>query len=592
MSRMAGWLSVVAFVLIASASAQAQQTVGLFQNDAASYDGYTLFAPLRSRTTYLVNNEGKHVHSWSSSYTPGNSVYLLENGNLLRTAEYTPGGVPRFNVGGQGGRVEEFLWNGASTWDFVYSDLVKRQHHDIERLPNGNVLMIAWEYKSSTETIAAGRSPALLSEGELWPDHIIEVQPTGASSGDIVWEWHVWDHLIQDFNPTKDNYGTVSDHPELVNVNFVALTGPNAGKADWNHVNGIDYNAELDQIVISVHAFSEIWILDHSTTTVEAAGHSGGNSGKGGDLLYRWGNPQAYDRGMAADQTLFKQHDARWIESGSPGEGNLLIFNNGTGRPAGNYSSVDEIVAPLDEQGEYFLASGSAYGPSSPTWSYSSVPTSDFYGQNISGAERLPNGNTLVCSGPQGIFFEVTPAKETVWRYVNPINGAGAISQGGPAVQTSVFRAWRYAPDYPAFDGKNLTPGDPLEQYDRPLPVPDGEGVTDALICDRVTGEGDWIRVDWDSSNCPADTYNLLYGNLADLSGHVLQGAECGIGVFGRYDWRNVPAGDLYFLIVGVDSTGVYESSWGTGNPGEERSPGSSSWRCGTTTKDATLTCP
>ncbi|MGC8644373.1 MAG: hypothetical protein ACP5XB_31305, partial [Isosphaeraceae bacterium] len=59
---------------------------------------------------------------------------------------------------------------------------------------------------------------------------------------------------------------------------------------------------ELDQILLSVHSFSEIWIIDHGTTTAEAATHKGGRSGKGGDLLYRWGNPQAYRAGTAADQ--------------------------------------------------------------------------------------------------------------------------------------------------------------------------------------------------------------------------------------------------------------------------------------------------
>lgn len=59
-------------------------------------------------------------------------------------------------------------------------------------------------------------------------------------------------------------------------------------------MNGIDYNPVLDQIALSTHNLNEWYIIDHSTTTAEAATSSGGNSGKGGDLLYRWGNPAAY----------------------------------------------------------------------------------------------------------------------------------------------------------------------------------------------------------------------------------------------------------------------------------------------------------
>jgi hypothetical protein len=193
----------------------------------------------------------------------------------------------------------------------------------------------------------------------------------------------------------------------------------------------VDYNAEVDQIVLSVHELSEIWIIDHSTTTAQAAGHSGGRSGKGGDLLYRWGNPRAYRAGTKADQTLFAQHNAQWIRRGLPGEGHLLVFNNGGHRPDGDYSSVDELILPVDAQGRYHRESGAAYGPKAPVWSYSAPKKSDFYAFFISGAHRLPNGGTFICSGPNGTLFEVTPDKQLVWKYVNPTKG-GFGPPGGP----------------------------------------------------------------------------------------------------------------------------------------------------------------
>jgi hypothetical protein len=179
------------------------------------------------------------------------------------------------------------------------------------------------------------------------------------------------------------------------------------------HTNSIDYNEKFDQILISVRYYSEIWVIDHSTTTAEAAGHTGGTSGKGGDLLYRWGNPQAYDRGASSNRKLYEQHDTTWIDEGCPGEGNILVFNNGWGR---HYSTVDEIVPPVDDNGVYYLASGSAYGPTAQTWIYSPQPS--FYASHLSGATRLASGNTLVCNGETGKIFEVTPEGATVWQNI------------------------------------------------------------------------------------------------------------------------------------------------------------------------------
>jgi len=456
-------ISITFFVSLLAASLLAQQrTVGLFQNDAGkSFNGYTLFAPLRSMATYLIDNEGKLVHSWQSNYLPGNSVYLLENGHLLRTGNVNN---RAFTSGGQGGRVQEYDWDGNLLWDFEYSSNQYLQHHDIERLSNGNVLLIAWEAKTSSEAIAAGRNPSLVSTRGLWPDKIIEVKPQGATGGEIVWEWHAWDHLIQDFDATKPNYGAVADHPELIDLNFATNNNP-----DWHHINSVNYNPRLDQIILSVHNnFNEIWIIDHSTTKAEAAGHIGGKYGKGGDLLYRWGNPQAYKKGNASQQKLSGQHDAQWIETGLPDEGRLLIFNNGTNR---RYSSVDEIIQPVDANGNYTRTAGSAFGPEAATWSYTATTPTDFYATNISGAHRLPNGNTLICDGPHGIFFEVTAAKEVVWKYINPVVASGPLTQGTPipagqqGQENNVFRAYRYAPNYAGLTGKDLRPGDPIEKY-------------------------------------------------------------------------------------------------------------------------------
>jgi len=420
--------------LVLSRSSAFEVTGDVIVDPGDPWEGYTLWAPLNETATYLTDIDGDVVHTWDSDYRPGLAAYLTEDGSLLRMGNV---GNATFTVGGAGGVTQLIDWSGDVTWEYTYSDDTYLSHHDVEILPNGNVLLIAWEFKTYAQAVGAGRDPASLGDGELWPDSIIEVRPTGPASGDIVWEWHVWDHLIQDHDAAMDNFGVVGDHPELIDLNYVS--GP--GGADWTHINSIDYNAEFDQILLSVHSFNEIWVIDHSTTTAQAASHTGGNSGRGGDLLYRWGNPQAYDAGTVADQQLFRQHDAQWIEAGLPGEGNILIFNNGQNRPGGSYSSVDEIAPPVDALGNYTLDPSGAYSPNSLSWTYADEVPTDFYAQNISGAQRLANGNTLICDGPDGDFFEVDADGQTVWQYDHT---------------AGVFKVRRYGAAYPGFDGTPL----------------------------------------------------------------------------------------------------------------------------------------
>ena len=463
----------------AAPAGEINREVGLILNTDEACPGYTLFAPKHFLFTYLMDNEGRVINDWSSHYEPGQSVYLLENGNLLHCSFTKSGGFTR---GGEGGRIEEYDWDGNLVCEFDYASDTYMAHHDIAPLPNGNILALAVEKKSYDECIAAGFRPDSLRDRELYPDYVIEIKPTPPSGGEIVWEWHVWDHLIQQNDPAKPGHGTVADHPELISVD---CNGRGAA-AFWNHMNSIDYNADLDQIMLSVRGCSELWIIDHSTTTQEAAGHAGGRYGKGGDLIYRWGNPAAYDRGDEGDQMLFQQHDTQWIPEGCPGAGNILVFNNGLRRlPPGvtnsrdlppvtvgkdwGYSSVDELAPPVDADGNYELAAGAAFGPSELVWSYMAEPATDLFAEAISGCQRLPNGNTLICDGTSGVFFEVTPDKRTVWEYVCPVTGDGPIAQGDPIplderahAMNAVFKITRHPLDHPGLAGRDLTPGPDL----------------------------------------------------------------------------------------------------------------------------------
>jgi hypothetical protein len=360
-------------------------------------------------TTYLIDNTGEINHTWPSNFLPGVAVSWLGDGTILRTIRVGVGP----GSGGAGGGVQKVLWNGTVVWDYRYNSNDHLSHHDVKTLPNGNVLLIAWETKTHEEAIAAGRNPDNLVNTFV-VDHIIEVQPTGPTTGNIVWEWHVWDHLIQNYDASKANYGVVADHSELVDINYGSV------QSDWMHTNSIDYNEEFNQILISVHNFNEIWVIDHSTTTQEAKGHTGGNNGKGGDLLYRWGNPETYDAGVISDRKFFSQHDATWIKPGYPGAGHILVFNNGVNRPGSRYSTVEEIIPPVNDMGIYDSEPGSAFGPLVQAWVYTASPPTSFYATHLSGAQRLADGNTFICNGETGEIFEVTPEGTIVWRYDSP----------------------------------------------------------------------------------------------------------------------------------------------------------------------------
>ncbi len=535
------------FAILFLPSGLQAQTVGLFTYEDEAFEGYTLFAPLRSNNIYLIDNCGKEVHRWETDANPAQMVYLLEDGTLLRTAR-TGLVNPVINAGGAGERFQKLDWEGNLLWDFVYSDNNVRMHHDIEPLPNGNVLVLAWEYKSVDEAVAQGRDPNFLDDNALWPEHIIEVQQTGPTSGEIVWAWHLWDHLIQDQDPNKPNYGVVAEHPELLDINFYP-DFPTPGDADWIHANCLDYNPELDQIIFGSPGLNELYVIDHSTTTEEAAGHTGGNSGKGGDILYRWGNPIGYDQGTLSDRQLFGQHDVRWIDAGLPDAGKIMLFNNGRDRPGGNASSVDIISPPVDAEGNYAYTPNTAYGPAAPDYTFQYPNPTDWYSSFISGAEQQPNGNILICSGAEGRFFEINAEDNIVWEYVNPVTVQGPTPQGEPIPPNGslagniVFRSTRYTPDYPGLQNLDLSPGSPIE----PNPLPN------SADCNTLTSTDFLAPSDWRLYPNPAADHIQVelparyarYYRLVDWGGRLVRQGQ--LPENGILDVSNLPNG-VYVL--------------------------------------------
>ena len=433
-----------------------QNTIGLLNNNGGSTDGYVLFSPITSTSTYLINKCGEKVHEWNSSNKrPALSCHLMEDGSLMRSGKLNN---PNFNEGGNGGVIEQFDWDGNLIWSFELSDSNVVQHHDFKVLPNGNVLLIAWDRYTNAQALAAGKDTNY-SNSFLWSEKILEIKPIGLDSGEVVWEWKLWDHLIQELDSTKPNFGDVTEHPERVNINYFP---GQPSSMDWIHLNSIDYHPGTDQILVSSHTLNEIWIIDHSTNILEAASSAGGNAGKGGDLLYRWGNPQSYQRGGPINKVFYGQHHATWIPNGFPDAGKILVFNNGLNR-TGNYSSIDMIDPPIDSLNRYSISAQTSFLPTDLQCRYTDPTPSSFYSSNISGVYPLSNGSFLVTSGASGTFFELNDKEEITWKYINPVAQSGILSQGDQPSNNEVFRSEFYPTSYPGLTGKDLSSKGPIE---------------------------------------------------------------------------------------------------------------------------------
>ena len=424
------------------------QDIGLQLSMDGASEGYTLFNPEKTNKAHLVNNCGESINEWTFTERPGITSYLLENGNLLQAGRTT---------------MEIRDWDNNLVWLYDMDGNGLQQHHDIEPLPNGNILCVITDDYQEEQAAGFGRDTDTFS-GNMKLDKIVELQPVGTEEAVIVWEWKFADHFIQDFDSTLENFGVVNDHPELLNVNFEAGFAP-----DWSHVNGIDYNAELDQIIISARHLSELLIIDHSTTTEEAAGHTGGNSNKGGDILWRWGNPQVYGQGQAASQKLDRQHDGKWVPAGYPDAGKISVFNNGGYQNAGG-SSI-HLIDPAWNGTDYQQTSDGQFLPLDYDWSWSGEILGEVMAQGKkSGVESLLNGNLLICETAGGRMTELTKEGELVWVYVNP---RGVLIEQTPPLesmfQNDIFRAERYDLDYPAFDLVDTSPQAFLEETELSL---------------------------------------------------------------------------------------------------------------------------
>jgi hypothetical protein len=155
---------------------------------------------------------------------------------MLRTYKPAPAGP--FTSASNAGGLELVDWDNNTVWSYEFNTPTWISHHDAVYMPNGNMLVLTWDLVYTDELIEMGRDPdEIAPEGYMWSERIIEVEPIGSNDMNIVWQWEVKHHYIQDFDSTKLNYGVVADHPELFNINLPELSSSNSNSSrDWNHL--------------------------------------------------------------------------------------------------------------------------------------------------------------------------------------------------------------------------------------------------------------------------------------------------------------------------------------------------------------------
>lgn len=389
------------------------------------------------RHTYLLDENARLRHAWyNANYAPeGSSAHLLDNGILVRSGSKSDWLHREQYPVGAHGTIELVDWEANTLWSYTLDQPGRSVlHHDFEVMPNGNLLVTAYIGFKLEEAIAIGFNPLLANGDIVWFESIIElIVDSESNQPKLAWQWNSWDHVIQDDFKDLPNYGSIRANRDRIDINATALKTLPYNAGEIHHINSLSYNEALDQIVLSSAATGEIWVIDHSTTRAEAATDKGGNAGKGGRILYRWGNP-AMLGGSEKDRMLFWQHDAQWTKPDSTGKSNILIYNTGLRRaPNGSYDAdqpqlgidqgytdIIEITPPVDEAGAYDLSQ-----PPTLVWGWNIGGDLDFYSPFSGGVSRTPNGHTMIVQSARKRVVELTPEGERVLDFRIP--GPGRI---------------------------------------------------------------------------------------------------------------------------------------------------------------------
>lgn len=486
LSRNSAIMALATMLLTASGSHSfSQNNFGVIDADGPT-EGYVLYSTYRGTSTVLIDEKGKLYNRWvdPDGYGSGGAEYINKvTGNLVRLV-FGPGS--NFNGGGgPAGIIREYDWKncrgGVGTefpdrekcivWEYVEDNNKTRSHHDMELLENGDILVLARTLRTCDEAEAAGYTddcPVSRGPSGYWAETIYRLRPNyKKGGGKIVAVWDIWDHLGE--GPSKWD---INQAPPALNY------------------NAIDVDEDLGLIVLSSNNRNEVHVIELFDSTKTAKGSKGGKYGKGGDYLYRFGNPQQYGNFGPGDQITFFTHGVSWIlpnefgwdlKNHAKASGDdealarverILLFNNqvGAGFPLGE-SSINEVEPPRIENGKFIFPVDGIYGPDRFAWTLMSSDCQDncnflrsasdvteqavvnFSSAFLSNAQRLYDLRTRILAGDAGEIFELDRYNDLVFHYRNPLvtyNPGG--TAGNPGGNTKVIEACVVNPDGPALE--------------------------------------------------------------------------------------------------------------------------------------------
>lgn len=252
--------------------------------------GYVVYSPSGSNKTLLIDLHGNIVHSWELEYLPGLYGYLLPNGNLFyngKTEHTKPENYMSWGTAFKGGILQEITPEGETIWE--HRD--PYHHHDGRKTTSDGAIYLALEpVPKPIASKVKGGTPGS-DENGMWSDKVIEVD----SDGEVVWEWHAYEHL----DPEKDS---------LLH---------NMKRVEWTHGNSVTPVGQ-DKVLVSFRNISTVAVIDKNND----------------EIVWRLG----YD-------VLAQQHDPSMLDNG-----NILIFDNGLCRKSESWSHSRVVeVNPLGE---------------------------------------------------------------------------------------------------------------------------------------------------------------------------------------------------------------------------------------------------